>query len=90
MLRAREELNCGSGGGSDAHFHLRISSVFIIGVCATSGALFPVLAKRSKWVNLPPYFFEFVHPPSLVFLSSQLISCRFVKYFGSGVIVCLI
>ena len=85
MLQNRQEQNCSSGGGTDSHFHLRIGSIFVILIGATSGALFPVLAKRSKRINLPPYFFEYVHP--LACLALQLIAFRFAKYFGSGVIV---
>ncbi|KAF9786426.1 ZIP-like iron-zinc transporter [Thelephora terrestris] len=59
MLQNRQDSGCGGGGGANSHFHLRIGSIFIILVGATSGALFPVLAKRSKQINLPPYFFEF-------------------------------
>lgn len=50
--------NCGSGGGSDEHFHLRIAAIFIILVGSMFGALFPILAKRSKWLNLPKSVFE--------------------------------
>jgi len=59
MSQAQEE--CGVGGGSDTHFHLRIGSVFVILVGATGGALFPVLVKRSKKISLPGYVFEYVH-----------------------------
>ena len=61
MLQVRQEPNCESGGGVDTHFRLRIGSIFVILVGATAGALFPVLAWRSKRLNIPPYFFEFVH-----------------------------
>jgi len=54
--------NCGAGGGPDTHFGLRIGSIFIILVGATGGALFPVLVKRSKRINLPGYVFEYGHP----------------------------
>ena len=52
--------NCGSGGGDDSTFGLRIASVFIILVGSMSGALFPVLAKRSSWLHVPKPVFEFV------------------------------
>ena len=81
-----ETPNCGAGGGRDTHFGLRIGSIFIILVGATGGALFPVLVKRSKRINLPGYIFEYVHP--FASLSPRLIPRRFAKYFGSGVIVC--
>ena len=55
-----DAVHCGSGGGDDSSFGLRIASVFIILVGSTSGALFPVLAKRSTWLNVPKPIFEFV------------------------------
>ncbi|KAL4252037.1 ZIP transporter family protein [Abortiporus biennis] len=66
-----DELNCGSGGGADTFLPLRIASVFIILVGSTFGALFPVLAKRTRWLDerMPKALFDFV------------------KYFGSGVII---
>jgi len=51
--------NCGSGGGSDTHFHLRIASVFIILTGSMSGALFPVLAKRTSRLHVPEAVFDF-------------------------------
>ena len=65
MFRTRQTedaLKCGAGGSNDTHFGLRIGSIFIILVGATGGALFPVLVKRSKRINLPGYVFEYVHP----------------------------
>ncbi|KAH7881966.1 ZIP-like iron-zinc transporter [Phlebopus sp. FC_14] len=51
--------NCGSGGGADSYFQLRIASVFII-LCGSSfGALFPVLAKKTTWLRVPTAVFEF-------------------------------
>ena len=54
-----EEVNCGEGGGDDAYLGLRIASVFIILVGSTFGALFPVLAKRAKWLTIPKSVFEY-------------------------------
>jgi solute carrier family 39 (zinc transporter), member 1/2/3 len=73
-LMARDDdsdVNCGSGGGSTGSMGLRIASVFIILVGSMFGALFPVLARRTRW--LAPLI------PKGVF--------DFAKYFGSGVIV---
>ena len=66
-----EELNCGEGGGSDEFFGLRVASIFIILIGSMFGALFPVLARRTKWLSsrVPHGLFDFA------------------KYFGSGVIV---
>jgi zinc transporter 1/2/3 len=70
MLHLRDEVNCGSGGGSNTHFHLRIASIFIILAGSGGGALFPVLVKRSKRISLPGYLFEFVYPGFPAFPSS--------------------
>jgi hypothetical protein len=55
-----DQVNCGSGGGSDSHFHLRIASVFIIFIGSMSGALFPVVARRTTWLAVPNWLFECV------------------------------
>lgn len=52
-------LNCGSGGGADNFFALRIASIFIVLVGSMSGALFPVLARRTRWLNVPHAVFDF-------------------------------
>ena len=73
-LLARDDdsdVNCGTGGGDTGSTGLRIASVFIILVGSMFGGLFPVLAKRTRW--LAP------HVPRGVF--------DFAKFFGSGVIV---
>ena len=64
-------LNCGSGGGDTGNIGLRIASVFIILIGSLLGALFPVFARRARWLS--------PHVPKSVF--------EFGKYFGSGIIV---
>ncbi|KAK7687619.1 hypothetical protein QCA50_008833 [Cerrena zonata] len=66
-----EDVNCGPGGGSDDLFGLRVASIFIILIGSMFGALFPVLARRSRWLSsrIPRGVFDFA------------------KYFGSGVII---
>ncbi|KAK0501466.1 Zinc/iron permease [Armillaria luteobubalina] len=54
-----DALNCGSGGGADTFFGLRVASIFIILVGSTCGALFPVLAKNSSWLHVPKSVFDF-------------------------------
>ncbi|KDR76838.1 hypothetical protein GALMADRAFT_225700 [Galerina marginata CBS 339.88] len=54
-----DTLNCGNGGGADTFKGLRIASVFIIALGSFMGALFPVLAARSKWLHVPPAVFDF-------------------------------
>ncbi|KAF5390465.1 hypothetical protein D9757_005250 [Collybiopsis confluens] len=52
--------DCGSGGGADTLFGLRIGSVFIILLCSMTGALFPVLSVRySKYMRVPEEVFDF-------------------------------
>lgn len=55
-----EPINCGPGGGADSMLHLRIAAIFIILIGSSSGALFPVLAKRSSWLHVPKSVFEYV------------------------------
>ena len=71
FVRDDDDVNCGSGGGDQSLTGLRIASVFIVLIGSLSGALFPVLARRTKW--LAPLI------PEKVFDTA--------KYFGSGVIV---
>ncbi|KAI0741302.1 ZIP zinc/iron transport family [Daedaleopsis nitida] len=66
-----DQLNCGSGGGDRSDTGLRIASIFIILIGSLAGALFPVLARRNKWLNQ--------RIPHRVFDTA--------KYFGSGVII---
>lgn len=64
-MSTTDDINCGSGGGSDTSFGVRIASVFIILATSMSGALFPVLARRSTWLRVPKPVFEFVSSPPL-------------------------
>ena len=66
-----DDVNCGTGGGDTGSTGLRIASVFIVMIGSMMGALFPVLARRTRWLS--------PHVPKGVF--------EFAKYFGSGVIV---
>ncbi|CAK5267311.1 unnamed protein product [Mycena citricolor] len=50
---------CSTVANTNAYFHLRVASVFIVLVCASSGALFPVLARRSTWLHVPKAVFDF-------------------------------
>ncbi|KAJ8590146.1 ZIP zinc/iron transport family [Rhizopogon salebrosus TDB-379] len=51
--------NCGSGGGATTYPQLRIAAVFIVLIGSTSGALFPVLAKRTNLFRVPGAVFDF-------------------------------
>ncbi|KAF8967704.1 ZIP-like iron-zinc transporter [Flammula alnicola] len=73
-------LNCGSGGGSDANLNLRVASIFVILVGSCSGALFPVLAKRSPWLHVPKSVFDFAK----YFGSGVIIGTAFIHLLSPG------
>lgn len=51
---------CGAVDAEDQQLMgLRIASIFIIGAGSTLGALFPVLARRSKFLKVPQALFDF-------------------------------
>lgn len=54
-----QALNCSSDGGADDLLGLRVAAIFIILVGSSSGALFPVLARRSSWLHVPKFIFDF-------------------------------
>ncbi|THH10716.1 hypothetical protein EW146_g8287 [Bondarzewia mesenterica] len=54
-----DSVNCANGGGAHTYTGLRIASVFIIWFGSTFGALFPVLARRAKWLSVPTWVFDF-------------------------------
>ncbi|KAG6909352.1 hypothetical protein DXG01_000952 [Tephrocybe rancida] len=53
------DLNCGEGGGSDTFRGLRIASIFIILIGSLMGATFPIVAKRSAFIQVPKSVFDF-------------------------------
>ena len=66
-VTADDDVNCGTGGGDDRFLGLRIASVFIILATSMFGALFPVIAKRTRLSNvIPRPAFEYVTIRSLV------------------------
>ncbi|KAK7039905.1 ZIP-like iron-zinc transporter [Favolaschia claudopus] len=54
-----DAVQCGNIDNGDSLLGLRVASVFVILVCATSGTLFPILAKRSTWLHVPQSVFDF-------------------------------
>ncbi|KAL1748195.1 Zinc/iron permease [Schizophyllum fasciatum] len=60
--------------------HLRIAAIFVILVGATGGALFPVLAKRSRWLTVPPSMFNFAK----YFGSGVIIATAFIHLLAPG------
>ncbi|KAI5830199.1 ZIP zinc/iron transport family [Schizophyllum commune Tattone D] len=60
--------------------HLRIAAIFVILVGATGGALFPVLAKRSRWLKVPTSMFNFAK----YFGSGVIIATAFIHLLAPG------
>ena len=54
------------------YMNLRIAAIFIILIGSTGGALFPVLARRSKWLHVPKSVFEYVSDNSIASLPRPL------------------
>ncbi|KAG2068736.1 ZIP-like iron-zinc transporter [Suillus decipiens] len=75
------DLNCGSGGGATTYQQLRIASVFVILVGSMSGALFPVLAKRSSWLRVPKAVFDFAK----YFGSGVIIATAFIHLLSPAI-----
>ncbi|KXN87518.1 Zinc-regulated transporter 2 [Leucoagaricus sp. SymC.cos] len=80
VARRDEDLNCGLGGGDQSLLGLRIASIFIILVGSTSGALFPVVAKRSSWLHVPKSIFDFAK----YFGSGVIIATAFIHLLSPG------
>ncbi|TFK39931.1 ZIP-like iron-zinc transporter [Crucibulum laeve] len=75
------ELNCGANTeGVDSLMGLRIASIFVILIGSTGGAVFPVLAKRSKWLHVPKAVFDFAK----YFGSGVIIATAFIHLLASG------
>ncbi|OCB85539.1 ZIP zinc/iron transport family [Sanghuangporus baumii] len=77
-----EEVNCGSGGGSDVHFGLRIASIFIILVGSTAAALFPIIARRTRLKHvIPKSVFDFAK----YFGSGVIIATAFIHLLAPAI-----
>ncbi|KAF8875081.1 ZIP-like iron-zinc transporter [Gymnopilus junonius] len=76
-----DDTNCGDGGGADTFAGLRIGSVFIILATSMTGALFPILAKRTTWLTVPKSVFDFAK----YFGSGVIIATAFIHLLASGV-----
>ncbi|KJA28165.1 hypothetical protein HYPSUDRAFT_62552 [Hypholoma sublateritium FD-334 SS-4] len=74
------DINCGSGGGSQTKTSLRILSIFVILIGSMSGALFPVLARRSSWLHVPKGVFDFAK----YFGSGVIIATAFIHLLSPG------
>ncbi|KAF7370210.1 ZIP-like iron-zinc transporter [Mycena sanguinolenta] len=71
---------CIAVNNPNTYMQLRVASVFIILVCATSGTLFPVLARRSEWLHVPKSVFNFAK----YFGSGVIIATAFIHLLSPG------
>ncbi|KAH8116499.1 ZIP zinc/iron transport family [Phellopilus nigrolimitatus] len=77
-----DALNCSGGGGSDAFFHLRVASIFIVMAGSMFGALFPVVAHRTRLRNVvPKAAFEFAK----YFGSGVIIATAFIHLLDPAI-----
>nr|AMD82963.1 zinc transporter protein ZIP1 [Russula atropurpurea] len=74
-------LNCGSGGGDTAFKGLRIASLFIIWASSSFAATFPIVAHRSRVINLPLAVFE----TAKYFGSGVIIATGFIHLLAPGI-----
>ncbi|KAJ7227835.1 ZIP-like iron-zinc transporter [Mycena haematopus] len=72
--------DCTAVTNPNTYMQLRVASVFIVLVCATSGTLFPVLARRSKWLHVPKSVFNFAK----YFGSGVIIATAFIHLLSPG------
>ena len=73
---------CGNGGGADTYFHLRIIAIFVILCGSMFGALFPILVKNSKSLQIPQAAFEC--DPYFSYVDIIHISPQFCKILWVG------
>ncbi|XP_006461791.1 hypothetical protein AGABI2DRAFT_193175 [Agaricus bisporus var. bisporus H97] len=81
LPRDEDEVDCSEGGGDDRFLGLRIGSIFIILACATCGALFPVIAKRSSCLHLPRSAYAFAK----YFGSGVIIATAFIHLLDPAI-----
>ncbi|KAJ7314413.1 ZIP-like iron-zinc transporter [Mycena albidolilacea] len=72
--------DCTTIRNPNTYLHLRVASVFIVLVCATTGTLFPVLARRSKRLHVPKSVFDFAK----YFGSGVIIATAFIHLLSPG------
>ncbi|KAF5371422.1 hypothetical protein D9757_009999 [Collybiopsis confluens] len=76
----RDTDECGTSGSSSL-LGLRIASIFIIGLGSVFGALFPVLARRSKYFSIPKSLFDFAK----YFGSGVIIATSFIHLLSPAI-----
>ncbi|KAG8942926.1 high-affinity Zn(2+) transporter zrt1, partial [Tulasnella sp. 419] len=75
-----EVLNCGSGNNEHTFTSLRIAAIFVILVTSSFGALFPVLAQRSRFFKVPKSIYDFAKH----FGSGVIIATAFIHLLAPG------
>ncbi|ANB15912.1 low-affinity Zn(2+) transporter ZRT2 [Sugiyamaella lignohabitans] len=72
ILRARD--SCTPGNDFNGMMGARISSIFVILLGGSFGALFPIISSRSTWIRMPPYaYFAAKYFGSGVIIATALI-----------------
>ncbi|KZP01801.1 ZIP-like iron-zinc transporter [Calocera viscosa TUFC12733] len=74
------DLQCGAVDNEVSWFGLRVGSIFVILATSMVGALFPVLARKSQWMNVPKEIFEFAK----FFGSGVIIATAFIHLLAPG------
>lgn len=77
----RDDSSCGPGGGADTYFGLRVASVFIVMVGSMTGAFFPVLARKSSWLHVPNFVWDFAK----YFGSGVIIATAFIHLLAPAI-----
>ncbi|KAL0959151.1 hypothetical protein HGRIS_014438 [Hohenbuehelia grisea] len=80
MHGGEEEEECNRAGGSDSYLKLRVASIFVILVGSSLGALFPILAQRSRWLRVPGRVIDFAK----YFGSGVIIATAFIHLLLPG------
>ncbi|KAJ7509687.1 ZIP-like iron-zinc transporter [Mycena galericulata] len=80
MSSNSDAIACGDINNPDTFLSLRIASVFVVLFCSTAGTLFPVLARRSKWLKVPKSVFDFAK----YFGSGVIIATAFIHLLSPG------
>lgn len=68
------ELACDFSERLDAHFGIRLASIFVILLCSTFGALVPIFLKHSKWIHKCTMILEYAIVSSFTGLISLSVS----------------
>jgi len=76
-----DEVSCGNIDNGNDFFHLRIGSLFIIMVTSICATLFPILAKRSRFLRVP----DNVYDGAKYFGSGVIIATAFIHLLDPAI-----